>query len=515
MRRRTLLAGVGAAAAAGIGAGTAALAGMGAGRTATPVPSTAVPDVSTTIDPRRDWGVWQGWGTSLCWWANAFGNRDDLADVFFTTGMAPYQNQRLPGLGLNIVRYNAGASTSHMVNGKYVWYSATDPPFKRMEGFWLDGYSTDPDSASWNWSADPEQRAMLVKARDRGVDRFELFSNSPLWWMCVDYTPEGFREPNDRGRNGGNNLQPGRYRQHAMYLATIARYARDHWGVDFQSVEAFNEPSARWWQPYDPQTRSYGKQEGCHFDLPTQQTILGYLRSELDARGLHDTAVAASDENTYDEARRTWEGLGDAQRFVGKINTHGYQYGGGRRDLLYNAAQRTGRNLWNSEYGDSDPSGIMLATNLLLDFESLHPTAWVYWQAVDGERWGFIRGYGDGNPPTTTTVNQKYYVLAQFTRHIRPGQHILGSGKSTVAAYDPGRRTLSIVALNPGNDQSLGFDLSRFRTAGGDNGLVHRWMTGGGEQYRYHDDTFLQGHYFQSSFPSKTVQTFEINNVVW
>jgi galactan endo-1,6-beta-galactosidase len=29
----------------------------------------------TTINPTTNWGTWEGWGTSLAWWAKAFGNR--------------------------------------------------------------------------------------------------------------------------------------------------------------------------------------------------------------------------------------------------------------------------------------------------------------------------------------------------------------------------------------------------------------------------------------------------------
>ena len=51
---------------------------------------------------------------------------------------------------------------------------------------------------------------------------------------------------------------------------------------------------------------------------------------------------------------------------MGQVNTHGYQQGGGRRDLLYSAT--LGKKLWNSEYGEGDGSGRSLAANLHLDF---------------------------------------------------------------------------------------------------------------------------------------------------
>ena len=39
-------------------------------------------------------------------------------------------------------------------------------------------------------------------------------------------------------------------------------------------------------------------------------------------------------------------------RIVFWNQVHGYEYGGGRRDLLYDAVHATGKKLWNSEYGE-------------------------------------------------------------------------------------------------------------------------------------------------------------------
>lgn len=40
------------------------------------------------------------------------------------------------------------------------------------------------------------------------------------------------------------------------------------------------------------------------------------------------------------------------------------------------------------------------------------PTAWVYWQAIDGGGWGLIDGNNDDK--TLGSPGQKYWVLAQF-----------------------------------------------------------------------------------------------------
>jgi galactan endo-1,6-beta-galactosidase len=484
MRRRTLL---GSIVAAPLGA---AVLGQ----------TTTAEAAAASIDPRVDWGAWEGWGTSLCWWGKAHGNRDDLADVFFTRDTVQYQGTSLPGLGLNIARYNAGGCSTKPINGESMVRSPNIGDPRQIDGYWLDWFSADPSSASWNWYVDSAQRNLMWKARDRGVNRIELFSNSPMWWMCQNHNPSG-------AATGGDNLQTWNHQQHAVYLATVARYAHDHWGVDFTSVEPFNEPDGNWW-------KADGSQEGCHFEPATQRPVINYLRAELNSRDLGWMPIAASDSWGYDSALSTWNSFDSATRGnVGRINVHGYQQGGGRRDLLYSAAKAAGRKVWNSEYGESDASGMSLASNLNLDFRWLHPSAWVYWQVVDGGGWGLIQDLGGG---TTGGVNPKYYVLAQYARHIRPGMHILDGGNgNTIAAYDPTSRKLVIVATNYGTAQYLDFDLAKFTKPSTDGAPIPRWstITGGTERYQPHQDTTLQGTRFWSYFEPNTVQTFEVPDV--
>ena len=108
-------------------------------------------DMTTTIDPKSNWGTWEGWGTSLAWWAQQFGDRDDLADVFFTLGQTKFGSQTLPGLGFNHARYNAGACSWNSVDGESMVVSPNVKRSRQMEGFWLDWKSEDSNSASWDW----------------------------------------------------------------------------------------------------------------------------------------------------------------------------------------------------------------------------------------------------------------------------------------------------------------------------------------------------------------------------
>jgi len=465
---------------------------------------TARADATISVNPGTSYGTWEGWGTSLAWWANVFGARDDFADIFFTTRSTAYNGTTLPGLGLNIARYNLGACSWNSVGGTSMVASPNIPRFKQIEGYWQDWNNEDPTSSAWDWTADANQRAMLVKATARGATS-ELFANSPMWWMCLNHNPSG-------AADGGNNLQSWNYRQHASHLAAVALRAKNNWGVNFATVDAFNEPSSSWWT-------ATGTQEGCHMDATVQSAVLPYVRGELDKRGLTGIRISASDETNYDVARSTWSSFSSTTKgYVNRVNVHGYQGSGGRRDLLYtDVVTNSGKALWNSETGDKDGTGYTMAFNLLYDFRWLHPTAWVYWQVMDpSSGWAMI-AY-DANTLQPGAIETKYYVMAQFSRHLRPGMKILDTGVSyAVAGYDASAKRLVIVALNTSTSaQTLTFDLSRFATvSGGSGGVVPRWntVTTGGDKYAAYSNTFLSGKTVAVPFAAKAVQTLQIDGV--
>ena len=68
-----------------------------------------IQDAEIRLDPAAangspfNGGVFEGWGTSLCWWANRIGYSDKLTDAAADAFFDPDK-----GLGLNIVRYNIG-----------------------------------------------------------------------------------------------------------------------------------------------------------------------------------------------------------------------------------------------------------------------------------------------------------------------------------------------------------------------------------------------------------------------
>jgi len=459
----------------------------------------ALADQSFGVKSTTNWGTWEGWGTSLAWWGQVYGNRDDVANIFFSYASTSLNGQSIPGLGLNIVRYNAGACSSNSYQGSKMVVSSTIRPWRQMDGFWVDGTSSNPSSSSWNWNVDANQRMAMEKARKNGANIFELFSNSPMWWMCKNRNPSG-------ASDGSENINSAYLQQHALYMATVAKHASVNWNITFDAVDPFNEPSGTWWT-------ANGKQEGCNMKVSTQSTIINYLRTEMDKQGLSGMKISASDETNIDTAANTLRSLSAAAvSNIDRVNVHGYQGTGGNRAALYSAVVAKGKKLWNSEHGESDGTGISLVASLMLDLRRLHPTAWSYWQVLDHDGWGLIDA--DNDRATLKSANQKYFAFAQFTRHIRPGMTILDAGgDAAVAAYDAKTGKLVIVAVNlSSTSQYFTFDLSAFGVTSG--AVVPRWYTYlGSSSSRYvsaPSDTTVSGSSFRVLFNANVIQTFEI-----
>src|ERR1700728_2669022 len=135
------------------------------------IPNLVRADYTAVVNPASVVSTnFQGWGTSLCWWANvvgAFPNRQAYCNLAFTQ------------LKLNIVRYNIGGgenpALAYLDTGDYRAY---------MQGF-------EPTNGIWNWNADQNQRWVLRESIALGANLVDVFANSPPWWMTVSGSVTG------------------------------------------------------------------------------------------------------------------------------------------------------------------------------------------------------------------------------------------------------------------------------------------------------------------------------------
>lgn len=393
------------------------------------------------VDPGIEYQSFEGWGTSLCWWANHVGGWSQAArDRVVDAVVDPDE-----GLGYNIFRYNIGGGENpahdHMQQYRDM------PGFQNSDG-------------SWAWENDANQRAILQSIAQRGTDPiFEAFSNSPPYWMTNSGCASG-------SSNGSNNLKSDSYDDFAHYLTEVVKHYRDEFGITFRTLEPLNEPYANWWQ-------ANGSQEGCHFDRSSQEAIIQAVAEQLAAKGLTDTAVSAADENSMDDALAGIRGFSNATIAVlGQINVH--SYAGSRRAELHDLAAELGIRLWQSEsgplgqdIGDDTQAALFMAGRIIQDLRELKPTAWVDWQSGDPSRsWA---SFTLNDNQQTYAPLKRFYMHAGFSRFIRPGATFVDVNHADmVAAVSEDGHTLALVVRNPDANATRGFtfDLTALPTLG-------------------------------------------------
>jgi galactan endo-1,6-beta-galactosidase len=440
----------------------------------------AFADYNLTVNKNDNRGTWEGWGGSLAWWGKGVGGstyQTTYADLIFTLNNVSFNGTTLPGLGLNIARYNIGGGglPSDNINGTVENLPSSVPWYKDIDGYWKDWNNSSVNSTSWDWFRDSNQRNLMWAARDRGV-KFEFFANAPMWWMTSEKS------------SAGGALQSWNRRDFAKYLAKVTAYAQKNWGIKVDSLQPFNEPTAGWW--------NYPKsQEGVNLSQSVQQEILGYLKEELNAEGIGSMTITASDENTMTQALSTYNYFKgqnvsvngtstNVASLIGKVNVHAYNGLNPWRDntARQNLKSSVGsKRLWMSEYGDNDGDGITLAQTITEDLTHLKPTAWIYWQPVEAaSSWGFVNGaFDSANDENSSTrakpgwIYNKYYVFAQFSRFLRPGYKIIGnSDGNSIVAYDESGKKLILITVNYSNTQKIVYDLSSLSAITGTSAAI-------------------------------------------
>jgi O-glycosyl hydrolase len=477
------------------------------------------------VDPKAvEVESWEGWGCSLSWWAVysrhwSEERRREVCRRLFS--------RDADSLGLNIARYNAGGTAP----------DADEKPF-RYGG--KVAVILDRDGG-WHPERDQAQIACLLLARRYGANRFELFVNSPPYWML--------RNGNTRGAdNGSENLREDSLREYAHWLIQVTRKLEETYRIPFRYIAPFNEPSAWWWNS------STSRQEGCHIPWRTQAQILRHLREAIDS-SRKPYQIAASNENGAADGYKTLSrlispedsaggGAGLDRRFIQKLNVHAY-HGWDWQDRLRELAHRHGiAHIWMAEVSHREwgepgfvPNSMRCALpttrSIVSDIKRLRCSAWVYWQAVEPLQYNLWYNYtygllpvgvdrpvewnGKTYQPGEFVIAKSFYAFMQFTRFICPGDRLVRSGDDwTLAAVSPGRRQLTLVVHND-TDQAKPymFDLSRFSRIGS---RVKVWRTAEDEGEEKHNCRPLPAlnvkeRGFTDTVPARSVTTYVVEGV--
>lgn len=496
---------------AAVAAGALAAAPIG-----TTAPAHAADALTVTPNPGYAGEEFDGWGTSLVWFANATGGypealREELYQAVFGED----------GLDLNIARYNIGGG------------NASDVPDYLRAGGAVDGWwAPDPDgsagihggaattyaerndvlaawdsgdAASYDWDADATQRWWVERlAADGRITHWETFANSAPYFMTESgYVSGGFD-------SSAEQLKPAAIEPFAEYLVRVTEHLEDRYGIDVESIDPLNEPNTDYWG-----TRLQngvpvgGRQEGMHVGPARQAQLVDALRAELDADATStDAFVAAMDETNPGIFATNWAAYPAATRdAVDRMNVH--TYGTSGRLVVRDLAKQADTDLWMSEIEGSwvngyNPvsieNGLGIAGRIIDDLRELEPKAWVLWQPVEdlynmqpqGENlnWGSIfidldctpyqedgaeawksarrvaAAGGDSTKvaPCGVEVNSKFNTIRNFTKFIQEGDRLIAvDDLSSTAALRGDGTGATVVHRNTGTaDRQVTLDLSRF-----------------------------------------------------
>lgn len=456
-----------------------------------PVPAAAAGSdaagVTVRPDPSYAGEPFEGWGTSLVWFANATGGypdeiRDRLADMVFGD----------EGLNLNIARYNVGGGNAPDVPDYLRAGGAVDGWWKAPEGTtredvdWWD--PADPDH--WDADADATQRWWVDRIKD-DVTHWEAFSNSPPWFMTESGYVSGNFDAN------ADQLKTASVDDFAQYLVGAVERLEDAHGIDVDTIDPFNEPNTNYWgtQLGADGNPTGGRQEGAHIGPELQQQVIPALAGALDGSAT-GAVISAMDETNPGRFATNWNSYPDAVRDqVSQLNVH--TYGTGQRTTVRDIAKGEDKPLWMSEVGgswsstgqdfESMESGLGSAHQIVDDLRELEPSAWVFWQPVEdydnmapggespeGGNWGEIQlSFSCTADDTLETcpiyTNTKYWVTQNFTHYIAPGDRLVGvdDADSTAAVSAAGDAATVVHVNDTTASRDVTLDLSGFATTAG------------------------------------------------
>lgn len=241
------------------------------------------------IDQEIQFQQIDGFGASDAWRAQFVGRnwpqekREQIADLLFSQEFDSLGNPR--GIGLSIWRFYLSAGTAEQ--GEQSEIGSDTNPWRRGECFLnADG--------SYDWNKLEGQRWFLHAAKERGVDKFLVFLNSPPVFFTANgkgFAPKGVIQL---------NLKPGFLDDYASYMADVVEHFLQEEGIFFDYLSPVNEPQWEW---------DGNSQEGTPALNEEIYSLVKYLSHDLESRGLK-TRIVIGEAGTIGHAALSMRLLG-------------------------------------------------------------------------------------------------------------------------------------------------------------------------------------------------------------
>lgn len=410
----------------------------------------------------HNFGASDAWS---CQFVGAWPNeaKNAIADWLFSTDTLPNGNPK--GIGLSLWRYNLGAGSTQQGDS-----SGIKDSWRRAESFF-------DEEGHYNWQRCQGQQWFLTAAKQRGVQQFLGFFNSPP----VPYTQNG----KAYATKGRCNISSDKYDDFARYTVNVVQHIRQATGIAFNYISPVNEPQWNW---------SDGGQEGCPYtngdisrlvkafntafeqnELSTQLIVpeagsLVYLAEKGDKPG------KGSQVNYFFEPSSPGA-IGHLSHVKKVIAGHSYFTTSPftraialRKKLAQQVAGVKGLSYWQSEYcilgdnaGEINGSGkdtgmqaaLYLARCIHADLVAGNAAAWQWWMAISPYNYKDGLIYIDKNVTGGRYTDSKMlWALGNYSRLVRPGMQRVAvqgadsAGLLSSAYIDAAAKKLVVVVIN-------------------------------------------------------------------
>lgn len=341
------------------------------------------------------------------------------------------------GIGLSLWRFNIGAGSSEQGEASQI------NPQTRTECFLTA-------NGTYNWEKQAGQRRFLHLAKERGVNHFLGFLNSPP----VYYTENGLAT--NTGRGGTFNLKKEHYLDFARFLADVVEGIEKHDGIKFNYICPVNEPDGHWnW--------TGPKQEGTPATNREIAQAVRLISKEFSNRGI-DSKILINESSDYRCMYSThmtdWQRGFHIQSFFNPDSTAtyvgnlpnvprlivGHSYWTNTpldnlrniRCTLRDTLDKYDVDFWQTEvcimgndeeigggggYDFTMKTALYVARVIHHDLVYANAKSWQWWRSIGGDyKDGLLREYPDENGKDGKVVDSKLmWALGNYSRFIRPG----------------------------------------------------------------------------------------------
>lgn len=284
---------------------------------------------------------------------------------------------------------------------------------RKNNGVNSGGGTINPSEDVWDFDTYDPQNWVADQALSYNPDiTFMASIWSPPAWMKTNKSVIGQTSEE-------NKLAKEHYEDYATYLATWANLYKNVYGYDLRFISVQNEPCINAW--YD----------SCLWSSTELATITDMVVDKLEEMGVNDVLVGAPEGSSIQESYGMMSGLVDSK--IGFIPTHAY--GGDIYTISAYDLSEFGlpviQTEFNVSYKESRKYTIvegLKTANSIANCLNNGYNGYLYWYGqahMSGSRPTSSESLIDWNPNGTVLYSYDFYVMAQFSRYFRPGDHIV------------------------------------------------------------------------------------------